>query len=288
MHRRLLEWEWIGDPNVVAVFVQIILRANRKPRRWQGIDIQPGSFITSREKIAEACGLTEKQVRRALEVLKGADTITTGRAGLGQLISLRKWEEYQDEPTENGRTRAEDGAGRGPEQGRTRAGTKEGRESGEGENVRTTLKGGADGQLPIDGMPQNPTAPSRKGPDPAVQAVIDHLTAAVIDNGIAPALDGSVAKNRQYARLLLNKLAKDYSGFDPVDVAKRLVNFAMTVPYHATRCTKVAFLYYNAGSLAGEAQARRSNPKTQTNGDRTAELSARIEQYAREQSAGDV
>ena len=288
LHRSILEWQWIGDPNVVVVFLQILLRVNRVPKRWQGIDIPAGSFVTSRDTIAQSCGLSEKQVRRALEVLKGAETIDTQRAGLGQLVSLRNWEEYQYDAPAQGRTTASRRAEAGPRQGRGRAGTEEGRESGEGKKSRSAPNGAqAGGQLPIDGMPPPPPPVTPRGPNPSVQAVVEYLEAKVIEKGIAPALDPPEGKNRQYAHLLITKLAKDYPEYDPVDVAKRLVDFALNDPRQAPRCTKVAFLFYNAGSLAAEAKAKKSNPRTQSDGDRKLELAERLADFA-QRSAGDV
>lgn len=125
LHRQLLNWEWIGDPIVLAVFIQILLRTNREPKRWQGIDIPTGSFFTSRNTLAERCGLTEKQVRRALDVLEQGRTINRVRAGQGLLLSLVKWEEYQESEGKKGRPRADQGPNIGPTEGRMRATTKE-------------------------------------------------------------------------------------------------------------------------------------------------------------------
>lgn len=125
LHRKLLDYQWIGDANVMAVFVQIMLRVNWEPKVWMGIDIPRGAFMTSRDTLARACGLSEKQARRALDCLIRAGTITTRRAGYGQLVTLERWEEYQEDPVKQGRTRADDRAGRGPDEGRTRAVTEE-------------------------------------------------------------------------------------------------------------------------------------------------------------------
>ena len=38
LSRSLLDWEWMGDPNVVTVYLQVLLRANYEAKRWQGID----------------------------------------------------------------------------------------------------------------------------------------------------------------------------------------------------------------------------------------------------------
>jgi len=155
LHRKLLDWEWVGDPNVLSVFVQILIRVNREPKHWRGIDIPAGAFLTSRDRLAESCGLTEKQVRRALDVLEKGQTISRVRAGLGLLISLQKWEEYQEGPSSEGRKRADDRAESGPNEGRKRAVTRE----GEKLRSRETELPPVGGPPPADGSgDQNPPA----------------------------------------------------------------------------------------------------------------------------------
>lgn len=136
--RAVLDAPWINDPIVVAVFFQLLVRVNREEKRAYGHTIHKGAMLTSRIRIAEWAGVTEKQARRALDVLKRAETIDSEGAGSGQLISLRNWEEYQGSEQRKGRLRAEDRAGKGQAQGRERATTIEGeelREGGEGKNV---------------------------------------------------------------------------------------------------------------------------------------------------------
>lgn len=125
VHRRLLDWEWFGDSNTVHVLLYLLLKANWQSKRWMGHEIAPGSLVTSRESIAEACGLSAKQARLALERLNRADVIVTTRAGQGQLVTLRNWAEYQLKAGEEGRPRADSRAVEGPTEGRPRATTKE-------------------------------------------------------------------------------------------------------------------------------------------------------------------
>ena len=117
--------------------------------------------------------------------------------------------------------------------------------------------------------------------------MVEYLEAKVIENGIAKSLDSPQAKHRQYAHLLLGKVAKDYPNFDPVETVKRLIDYAVTDPKNASRCTKVAHLFYNFGTLVAEAKAKKSNPRTQTDDDRKLALAERLAAYARE-STGDV
>lgn len=123
LDRALLDWEWFGDSNTVHVLIYLLLEVNWQPGKWQGIDIEPGSKVTSRAKIAGATGLSEKQVRLALERLEKSNVITRSGAGLGQLVTLVNWAKYQLNGEGEGRTRAGEKAGAGPDKG-----TPEGRE----------------------------------------------------------------------------------------------------------------------------------------------------------------
>lgn len=141
--RSVLDAPWINDPIVVAVFFQLLIRVNREEKRAYGHTIHKGAMLTSRIRIAEWAGVTEKQARRALDVLKRAETIDAEGAGSGQLISLRNWDEYQGSEPRKGRATADDRAGKGQTQGRERATTIEGKEvgeGGEGENVAKRLE----------------------------------------------------------------------------------------------------------------------------------------------------
>lgn len=78
--RGLTDWEWYTDANTARVYFHLLLSANWSRKQWQGITIQPGQLVTSRAHLAQRLGLSEQQVRTALEHLKatGYLTIQTG------------------------------------------------------------------------------------------------------------------------------------------------------------------------------------------------------------------
>lgn len=245
LHRRLLEWEWFGDSTTVHVLVYLLLRANWQRKTWQGHVIDPGQLVTSRATIAESCGLSEKQVRLALEKLNRAGVITTDRAGLGQRVTLVNWADYQVEPSDKGRTRAGLRAERGPNEGRTRAGTEEGEEGEEGKKV----KNGAE-------------APGAEAPtlfgNPIVNEAMDILKAA--NGGV---LDGTVKANRRDAWTLVNRLAKQYPGTDPLRSLRRLVELAKADAFHGRNATNFRYLLDHTVKIIES-----SNRKPTTNGSR--------------------
>ena len=52
LYRSLLDWDWFQDANTFRVFLYCLLKANHEAKKWQGIEIKSGQFITSYEKIA--------------------------------------------------------------------------------------------------------------------------------------------------------------------------------------------------------------------------------------------
>lgn len=96
LHRKMLEWEWFGDPNTVIVWLYLLLKANWKPSRWKGIEIGRGQTIESVSKIAKATGLSVRNVRTALFHLKSTGEVTTEVTRYGTLISILQYSKYQD------------------------------------------------------------------------------------------------------------------------------------------------------------------------------------------------
>jgi len=101
IHRKMLDWEWHGDPNVVALFVYILLTVNHEQGRWQGLEVNPGQVITSLPDLAKKVGLTIQQARTALLKLKSTGEITDKITNKFRLITVKKWNEYQSDNRQN-------------------------------------------------------------------------------------------------------------------------------------------------------------------------------------------
>lgn len=96
LHKSMLDWEWIREPNVVILFLHILLRANYKDKNHKGNLIKRGSFVTSRDELAHKTGLTVQQVRTALSHLKSTNEITIKTSRKGSIITVTNWDNYQD------------------------------------------------------------------------------------------------------------------------------------------------------------------------------------------------
>ena len=70
LHRKMVDWEWYQDANTMRLFIHCILKANHKTKKWQGIDIHRGQFLTSSDTLAADLKLSRQQIRTSLNKLK--------------------------------------------------------------------------------------------------------------------------------------------------------------------------------------------------------------------------
>lgn len=70
--RALLLEPWAQNPACLALFVHLLAGANLEPKEWHGVRIDRGQLVTSRRKLVEATGLSEKRLRRALYAIEQA------------------------------------------------------------------------------------------------------------------------------------------------------------------------------------------------------------------------
>ena len=107
LHRKMTDWEWYTDVTTKTLFIHLLLTANHKPTKWRGIDVPIGAKITSREKLSQETGLSQRQVRTALSHLESTNEVTKSSTATYTLIQLTNYQKYQltdqvsDQPATN-------------------------------------------------------------------------------------------------------------------------------------------------------------------------------------------
>jgi len=96
-YRKTLLWEWFTNPNVFHIFATLMLSANHKDGRWQGMEVLAGQHITSIEKLSQKTGLSFQQVRTAFNKLKSTGEITTETTNKYTIVTVVNWAFYQGE-----------------------------------------------------------------------------------------------------------------------------------------------------------------------------------------------
>lgn len=95
LHRKLLEWEWYSTPNMVQVYVHLLLKANYKPKKWRGEVINRGQFITSLNTLSNELQLSVQQIRTCLKRLELTGELTKQSTSKLTKITICKYESYQ-------------------------------------------------------------------------------------------------------------------------------------------------------------------------------------------------
>lgn len=93
--RKILDWEWYSDINTCRLFIHLLLKANWKDGRFQGIEVPRGSLVTSRANLALETGLSERMVRTALEHLKTTGEVTIKTHPKFTVITVKNYIRYQ-------------------------------------------------------------------------------------------------------------------------------------------------------------------------------------------------
>ena len=95
LHRRLLDWEWYSDTNMVRLFLHLLLKANTNDRRWQGREVSRGSLVTSRATLEAETGLSQKTIRTCLARLITTGEIEVEATKRYSLITICNFDCYQ-------------------------------------------------------------------------------------------------------------------------------------------------------------------------------------------------
>lgn len=95
------DWEWYGDPNMVALFIHLLLRANFKPMRHKGEVYGRGVILTSREELSRETGISERTIRTCLTRLKTTNEIAIKTTKQGSVITLTNYDKYQNPNADN-------------------------------------------------------------------------------------------------------------------------------------------------------------------------------------------
>jgi len=95
LHRNLLKWEWYDDINCSRLFVHLLLTANHAPRKWRKIVIERGQILTSRAKLKQEIGLSDRQIRTCLERLQTTSEVTIQSTNVNSIITICNYDTYQ-------------------------------------------------------------------------------------------------------------------------------------------------------------------------------------------------
>lgn len=101
IYYKMLDWEWMDDPYVVALWVRILLNTNQRERKWHGVTVKRGQWLTSVHHIAEQTGWSRNTVKRILRILEQSKQISVETGNNGVIITVTNYGKYQSKGGSN-------------------------------------------------------------------------------------------------------------------------------------------------------------------------------------------
>jgi len=94
-YRKIMQWEWYTDVNTAHLFRHCIYKANYETKKWQGIEIKRGSFVTSLPTLSTETGLSIRSVRTAISKLESSGDIICTITNKYRIITITNYDKYQ-------------------------------------------------------------------------------------------------------------------------------------------------------------------------------------------------
>lgn len=95
IERKILNWEWYKDSNMLHLFIYLLLRANFEESRFKGNIINRGQLVFGRKEASKDTGISEQSIRTCIERLKSTNELTIESTSQYSIITICKYEEYQ-------------------------------------------------------------------------------------------------------------------------------------------------------------------------------------------------
>ena len=97
--RKALYEGWLQNHNVWVLWCYFLLKATHKPITItvgnQRVVLAPGQLIFGRRIAAEETGLTEREIRTSLELLRRWQNVTIKTTNKFSIITIVNWHSYQ-------------------------------------------------------------------------------------------------------------------------------------------------------------------------------------------------
>lgn len=92
--RSILDWEWAGNPEMLGFWVYLLMKAETSPRKWRGMVIKRGQFVTTVRELSEETGLTVRQIRTIFSKLQATNEMTNKTTNKYTIVTICNYERY--------------------------------------------------------------------------------------------------------------------------------------------------------------------------------------------------
>jgi len=106
LYRKIEENPHFRNPNYLAVWVWLLVKANHKERDelfgGKRITCKPGQFTTGRKQLSMISGVSPSTLERILTLMESEQQIGQQKSSVNRLITIVNWDEYQKSGQQNG------------------------------------------------------------------------------------------------------------------------------------------------------------------------------------------
>lgn len=108
LNREISDWEWYKNVNTCKLFLHMLLKANWKDERYQGVQVPRGSFVSSNRNLALETGLSVQNVKTALSHLRKTGELIHCQHGKISVFTIKNYDVYvKSNPQNNPQTNPE-------------------------------------------------------------------------------------------------------------------------------------------------------------------------------------
>lgn len=97
IYRKLKDWEWYQDSNVVHVFIHLLLSAPFADTRKRGTAYKAGQIVTSLVLLAAELDKSYPTILRCIKILTESGAIDTKSTNKKTIITIRNFAKYQQD-----------------------------------------------------------------------------------------------------------------------------------------------------------------------------------------------
>lgn len=99
--RDIEKWGWYKDTNTFRVFFHLLLKAQYQQGEFLGISLVRGQVVTGRKQLSSDLGLSEQNVRTALDHLQKSGEITIKPTNKFSIVTICKYDSWVCEENES-------------------------------------------------------------------------------------------------------------------------------------------------------------------------------------------
>lgn len=96
LHRKFIDWEWYDDINTKVLFIHCLLKANHVDKKWRGVDINRGEFLTSYSNLSIETGLSVQKIRTSISNLESTGEVTRQSTSKLTKLTICKYDTYNN------------------------------------------------------------------------------------------------------------------------------------------------------------------------------------------------